>query len=162
MKIGLLIVDMQEHIVRNQVEKSKIDHACEYINHVADALRSQNHVVIQIQDVEGMDEAKPEEYRCIPEIDVKHGDLTLTKLNSNAFWQTELEQVLSSQNVELVIISGFAAEECVTFTYHGAGERGYTPVLLQNGILSSHPDAITSALRDRNVVSYPVIDYLVK
>ncbi|MEY8744469.1 hypothetical protein AB9M62_34715 [Bacillales bacterium AN1005] len=50
----------------------------------------------------------------------------------------------------------------MTFTYHGAEERGFKPVLLQNGILSAHPDAITSALRDRNVVSYPVIDYLVK
>lgn len=162
MKIGFLIVDMQESIVRGRVEQKGIDHACEYINHVADVLRSSDHVVVHVQDVEGMEESSPEEYRIISEVIVDEKDLTVTKESSNAFWQTELESVLKSQGVEFVILSGFAAEECVLFTYNGAMERGFRPVILQNGILSTHQEAVTSTYRDRNVISYPVVDYLIK
>ncbi|WJH30595.1 cysteine hydrolase [Paenibacillus sp. CC-CFT742] len=162
MKIGFLIVDMQESIVRGRVEQKGIDHACEYINHVADVLRSNDHVVVHVQDVEGLEGSSPEEYRIISEVNVNEKDLTVTKESSNAFWQTELESVLKSHGVELVIISGFAAEECVLFTYNGAMERGFRPVMLQNGILSTHQEAVTSTYRDRNVISYPVVDYLIK
>ncbi|WP_337034041.1 cysteine hydrolase family protein [Paenibacillus illinoisensis] len=162
MKIGFLIVDMQESIVRGRVEQKGIDHACEYINHVADVLRSSDHVVVHVQDVEGMDESSPEEYRIISEVNVNEKDLIVTKESSNAFWQTELEPILKSHGIELVIISGFAAEECVLFTYNGAMERGFRPVMLQNGILSTHQEAVTSTYRDRNVISYPVVDYLIK
>ncbi|WP_416298006.1 cysteine hydrolase family protein [Paenibacillus illinoisensis] len=162
MKIGFLIVDMQESIVRGRVEQKGIDHACEYINHVADVLRSNDHVVVHVQDVEGLEESSPEDYRIISEVNVNEKDLTVTKESSNAFWQTELESTLKSHGVELVIISGFAAEECVLFTYNGAMERGFRPVMLQNGILSTHQEAVTSTYRDRNVISYPVVDYLIK
>lgn len=162
MKVGLLIVDMQESIVRKKMDQTSIDHACEYINHVANVLRSNDHTVVHVQDVEGMEGAASDEYRIIPEVDVNEKDLTVTKEASNAFWQTDLEQVLKSHGVELVIISGFAAEECVLFTYNGAMERGFRPVMLQNGILSTHPEAVTSTYRDRNVISYPVVDYLYK
>ncbi|WP_418040974.1 cysteine hydrolase family protein [Paenibacillus xylanilyticus] len=162
MKIGFLIVDMQESIVRGRVEQKGIDHACEYINHVADVLRSNDHVVVHVQDVEGLEGSSPEEYQIISEVNVDEKDLTVTKESSNAFWQTELESILKSHSVELVIISGFAAEECVLFTYNGAMERGFRPVMLQNGILSTHQEAVTSTYRDRNVISYPVVDYLIK
>lgn len=162
MKIGFLIVDMQESIVRGRVEQKGLDHACEYINHVADVLRSNDQVLVHVQDVEGMEGSSPEEYQIISEVNVDEKDLTVTKESSNAFWQTELESILKSHGVELVIISGFAAEECVLFTYNGAMERGFRPVILQNGILSTHHEAVTSTYRDRNVISYPVVDYLIK
>ncbi|GAB1157047.1 hypothetical protein YWY31_30720 [Paenibacillus illinoisensis] len=162
MKIGFLIVDMQESIVRGRVEQKGLDRACEYINHVADVLRSNDQVVVHVQDVEGLEGSSPEEYRIISEVNVNEKDLTVTKESSNAFWQTELESILKSHVVELVIISGFAAEECVLFTYNGAMERGFRPVMLQNGILSTHQEAVTSTYRDRNVISYPVVDYLIK
>nr|WP_154982928.1 isochorismatase family cysteine hydrolase [Paenibacillus xylanexedens] len=161
MKTGLLIVDMQESIVRQKMDQKAIDHACEYINHVANVLRSNDHVVVHIQDVEGMEGAEPEQYEVIPEIDVDGEDITITKESSNAFWQTNLEQTLKDLGVELLIVSGFAAEECVLFTYNGAMERGFRPVMLQNGILSTHPEVISSTYRDRNVISYPVVDYLI-
>ncbi|WP_342351889.1 hypothetical protein [Paenibacillus xylanexedens] len=66
MKVGLLIVDMQESIVRKKMDQTSIDHACEYINHVANVLRSNDHTVVHVQDVEGMEEAVSDEYRIIP------------------------------------------------------------------------------------------------
>ncbi|MCM3038732.1 cysteine hydrolase [Paenibacillus motobuensis] len=86
--------------------------------------------------------------------------MILTKENTNAFWKTELEQLLRDQGIEFLIIAGNAAEHCVLFTYNGALERGFNTVILQNGILSTHNDVITSTYRDRNIISYPVINYL--
>ncbi|MNI87084.1 putative hydrolase [compost metagenome] len=88
-------------------------------------------------------------------------DLRVAKESGNAFWNTELEQVLARHGVKLVIIAGFAAEQCVLFTYNGAEERGFRPVILQNGILSTHNDAVDATYRDRNVISYPVVEFLI-
>jgi nicotinamidase-related amidase len=162
LKIGFLIIDMQTIFLQDRVEKKDISNACEYINYVADLLRSKDQVVIHIQDIEGIEESNRDLYEIIPEIQIEDHDLKITKENSNAFWKTELEQTLLDQGIELVVLAGFAAEHCVLFTYNGAIERGFTPVMLQNGILSSHHDVITSTYRDRNLISYSVIEYLVK
>ncbi|MCJ8010789.1 cysteine hydrolase [Paenibacillus sp. KQZ6P-2] len=160
MKTGFLIIDMQAIHLEN-LEKKIIDRACEYINYVSDVLRSNDQVVIHVQDIEGLNESNRDLYHTIPEIQIKDKDMILTKENSNAFWKTDLEQILLNESIELIIISGFAAEHCVLFTYNGAIERGFKPVLLQNGILSNNSDVITSAYRDRNLISYSVIEYLI-
>ncbi|MDR9854272.1 isochorismatase family cysteine hydrolase [Paenibacillus sp. VCA1] len=160
MKVGFLIIDMQTIHLEN-LDNKIINRACEYINYVSDVLRRNGHVVVHVQDIEGMDESNKDLFRTIPEIRVDAKDLILTKEHSSAFWKTDLERTLSDQNVELIIISGFAAEQCVLFTYNGAVERGFKPVMLQNGILSNSPDVITTTYRDRNVISYPVVEYLI-
>ncbi|MBB6677828.1 isochorismatase family protein [Cohnella lubricantis] len=161
MKIGFLVIDMQA-IHLQGVEQNFIDVAAEHINYVADVIRSNGHVVVHIQDIEGMEDSNKDSFNIIPDIQVEDSDLIVTKEASNSFWQTNLEQLLKERDVELLIISGFAAEHCVLFTYNGAAERGFRPVLLQNGILSRHPDIITSTYRDRNLISHPVIKYLVR
>ncbi|UVI29694.1 cysteine hydrolase family protein [Paenibacillus spongiae] len=160
MKIGFLIIDMQA-IHLQGIEKKVIDRACEYINYVADILRSKSHVIIHIQDIEGILELNKDLYSTIPEVQIKDTDLVLTKEFSNAFWRTELDQILVDQGIEFLIISGNAAEHCVLFTYNGAVERGFKPVILQNGVLSTYSDAIASMYRDRNLISYPAIQYLI-
>lgn len=160
MKIGFLVIDLQPVHLQG-VDKQYIDRACEYINYVADTLRAKEHVVVHIQDIEGMDESNKEAFQTIPEIHIKDQDIIVTKEYSNSFWNTELEKVLKDRNVELLIISGFAAEHCVLFTYNGAAERGFRPVILQNGVLSTHQDVITAMYRDRNLISHPVIKYLI-
>ena len=90
----------------------------------------------------------------IPELELK--------IYSNAFWKTDLEKIVSENKTELLILSGFAAENCVLATYNGAKERGFTTVILQNGILGNHENVITQTYRDRNIISYPVIEALTK
>jgi len=159
LKIGFLVIDMQT-IHLQGIEKQVINNACEYINYVSEMLRSKDHLVIHIQDIEGITESNRDQFNTIPEILNKDKDLILTKEYSNGFWKTELEQILRDQGVEFLIIAGNAAEHCVLFTYNGALERGFNTVILQNGILSTHHDVITATYRDRNIISYPVIKFL--
>lgn len=161
MKIGLLIIDVQEVHLR-KVEQKAIDQACEFINYVSELLRSKDHTVIHIQDIEGMQPSDEEKFKIIPGIEIKETDLRVTKEYSNAFWKTDLEQIVLEQGIDLLILSGYAAEHCVLFTYNGAMERGFKAVLLQDGILSSKSDVIPATYRDRKLISYPVIEALVQ
>ncbi len=160
MKIGFLVIDMQA-IHLQDIEKKIVNKACDYINYVSDMIRSKDHVVIHVQDIEDITESNRDLYATIPEIQVRENDLILTKENTNAFWKTELDQMLLNKGVKFIIIAGNAAEHCVLFTYNGAIERGFNAVILQNGILSSNNDVITSTYRDRNIISHPVIKYLI-
>ncbi|MFP4977314.1 cysteine hydrolase family protein [Paenibacillus sp. CN-4] len=163
MTIAQLIIDMQTvYLEEEPLESKRIEQACMYINYVAEQLRSKEQIVVHVQDVEGLTEENQASYQVIPEISVLASDLRVQKRHSNAFWQTELEEMLRSRGVELVIISGFAAEHCVLFTYNGAAERGFKPVILQNGILSAKSDIISSTYRDRNLISYPVVEFLMR
>lgn len=159
MKFGFLIIDMQAAHLQG-IDKNIVDRACEYINYVSDKARSKDHLVIHVQDIEGMTEFNRDEYNTIPDIQVSDKDLIVTKEFSNSFWKTELEQILRDQGIEFIILSGTAAEHCILATYNGAIERGFNAVILQNGILSKHVEAISSTYRDRNIISYPVIKYL--
>lgn len=161
MKIGFLIIDMQKIFLQDQYELLNVERACEYINYVSDLIRSKDHLVIHIQDVEESNENNAELLSIIPEIKVDKADICITKEHSNSFWNTELEQILQDNGVGLVIIAGFAAEHCVLFTYNGAIERGFKSVMLQNGILSTKSDVITQTYRDRNIISYSVIPFMV-
>ncbi|WP_276355343.1 cysteine hydrolase family protein [Cohnella caldifontis] len=161
MKIAFLIIDMQTVHIQGRIEEKAVANACEYINYVSDLLRSKDHVVVHIQDVEGMEESNKEKFGFIPEVQIREQDLKVTKEYSNAFWKTELESLLRSHDVELVVISGLEAQHCVLFTYNGARERGFKTVILQNGILSSNPESVVSTSRERNLISYPAIEYLV-
>lgn len=161
MRIGLLIIDLQEaHL--GKVEQQVIDKACEYINYVSGLLRGKGHAVIHIQDIEGMEPSEEAKFNIIPGIEVQETDFRVQKEYSNAFWKTDLEQIVREQKIDLLILSGYAAEHCVLFTYNGAAERGFKAVLLQNGILSSHSDVIPATYRDRSLISYPVIEALVQ
>lgn len=161
MKVGFIVIDMQAAHLKG-VEQSLVNRACEYINHVSEMFRSQGHVVIHVQDIEDRTEANRDEFLTIPDVQIHDGDLIVTKVFTNSFWQTELEQLLRDRGVELVILAGYAAEHCVLGTYNGARERGFTPVILQHGVLSKHADVITATYRDRNIVSYSVVPYLLR
>ncbi|MFD0590955.1 cysteine hydrolase family protein [Paenibacillus sp. GCM10027627] len=161
MKIAFLIIDLQSVYVTNKVSQTEIDQACEVINYVSDLLRSKEHLVIHVQDVDGRDGTNREQYEFISEVNISGKDLTVEKVHSNAFWQTDLEQILRGEAVDLVVLSGFAAEHCVLFTYNGARERGFQTVILQRGVLAENADSLISMSRDRNLISYPVIKGLV-
>jgi nicotinamidase-related amidase len=158
MNPALLIIDLQKAFIKDYVSQQKVDNVCEHINYVADLFRKNNHLVVHIKDMESIDEFSSEELDFIYEVKREPTELVLEKDYSNAFWKTGLESILKENNIDLVICCGFAAENCVLFTHNGAIERGFKSVILQNGILSRNEDMITATYRDRNLISYPVIE----
>ncbi|WP_181153214.1 cysteine hydrolase family protein [Paenibacillus sp. AR247] len=162
MKLGLLVIDMQKHLLNGYVDQQTIDGACEYMNYTAGLLRSKGHPVIHIKDVEGAEDVNDDGIGFIPGIQIESGDTVVHKTFSNAFWKTELESILAEKGVDLLVVSGFAAEYCVLFTYNGALERGFKAAILQRGIVSTKQGAVQDIYRDRHLISYPVIEALVE
>jgi nicotinamidase-related amidase len=160
LKLALLIIDMQKLFIDPGRSRMDVERACEHINHVAGLLRRGGHTVVHVRDVEEA-EAGEERLGFIPEVRVEPSDLHVEKVYSNAFWQTGLEALLREAGADLVIVSGYAAQHCVLATYNGAAERGFKPVMLQRGILSEYEDAIAASYRDRNFISYPVVETMV-
>ncbi|MFZ1323384.1 MAG: isochorismatase family protein [Ignavibacteria bacterium] len=162
MNIGFLIVDMQKIFLDELREKINVQRAVEHINYVSEMLRSKGHCIVHIQDIESENENNSDQIDFIPEIVIAETDLRLRKIKSNSFMDTELEKILKDKNIELIIVSGFSAEQCVLFTYNGALEREFNSVILQNGILSANISAVSETQRDRNLISYPVVEFLTR
>ena len=160
-KVALLVIDIQKNCKEATSCKSSFEKAVEYINEISEYFRKKNHPVIIIQDVEA---GGPETdgFKCVEELVVSDNDFFIHKTYSNAFWETKLDTILKSEGVDCVIISGFAAEHCVLFTYNGAIERGYNTFLLQNGIAGFADDEIKRIQSLRSVVSYEALEYFLK
>ena len=161
MKICFLIVDMQKCHLHGNLNPQKIEHACAYINYTSDLLRSKNHLIVHIRDLEDMNPENAAEYDIIPDIKQVETDQHVDKLYSNAFWETNLKDIIDKAKVDLVIVCGFAAENCVLFTWNGAIERGFSAVILQHGILSKHEQVISATYRDRDLISITALEAMV-
>ncbi|MGH4121538.1 MAG: cysteine hydrolase family protein [Clostridium sp.] len=160
-KVALLIIDMQKNCKEATSCTSSFEKAVEYINEISAYFRKKEHPVVIIQDVESGG-AETEGFKYVEELIVSDNDFFVHKSYSNAFWETELDTILKSEGVDCIVVSGFAAEHCVLFTYNGAMERGYNTFLLQNGIAGFDDDEIKRIQLLRSVVSYGALEYFLK
>lgn len=158
MKMALIVIDMQKCFLSEYRDSESITTCCTYINHVSRLMRKGGHLVVHVQDMEEASQLSEAELAFVDEIEIQPTDVVVQKESSNAFWGTNLEQLIGEHEVDLLILCGQAAEHCVVFTYNGAHERGHTSVILQNGVLSQKPGRVEALLEDRNVISYPVIE----
>lgn len=161
MKLMLLVIDMQKCFLEEIGDKKAVAECCEVINYVASMLRSGGHPVIHVKDVESRGEIPEDQLAFTDGIEVTASDRTLEKIHSNAFWETDLDDIVGKAGVDLIIVSGQAAEHCVVFTYNGAIERGHTAAVLQGGILSARPGRVSAMMEDRPVIGHSAIKAIV-
>lgn len=161
MKSALLIIDMQNGFLDEYAETQSISEASEVINYCSDLMRKAGQVVVHIRDVEDAGEMTEQQLATTDLITIEPGDLHLEKEYSNAFFETELAQMLKAQDVGFLILAGQAAEHCVVFTYNGAIEQGFTPTVLQEGVVSRQASRVLALMEDRNVCSHAVISSLI-
>ncbi|MGH4119530.1 cysteine hydrolase family protein [Clostridium sp.] len=160
-KVALLVIDMQKDCKEATSSTASFEKAVEYINEISQYFRKKNYPIVIIQDLEA---GGPETdgFKCVEELVVSDNDFFVHKTYSNAFWETELDTILKREGVDCIVISGFAVEHCVLFTYNGSIERGYNTFLLQNGVAGFDEDEIKRIQLLRSVVSYEAIEYFLK
>jgi nicotinamidase-related amidase len=134
MKTALLIIDMQNGCYEECKCKDTFTAPIETINAAAKLFRAKRLPVVMVQDTRVGEGPGSQAFEVVSEVSRSEGDIPLYKGYRNAFWKTELEQILRERGVEFVVVCGFAAEYCVLFTYNGAIERGFGVSLLQNGV----------------------------
>jgi nicotinamidase-related amidase len=160
-KVALLLIDMQKNCKEATSCKASFEKAVEYINEISEYFRKKRHPVVIIQDIE-IGGPETEGFKCVEELVVSDNDFFVHKTYSNAFWETELDNILKNEGVDCIVISGFAVEHCVLFTYNGAIERGYNTFLLQNGLAGFDDDEIKRIQLLRSVISYEALEYFLK
>ncbi len=158
--MALVVIDMQKCFLSEYSDARPIKECCMYINHVGRVLRRSGHLVIHIKDMEEAEFLSAEELSFTDDIEVDPKDVIVEKKQSNAFWGTNLDDVIQEHGVDLLILCGQAAEHCVVFTYNGARERGRTAVILQNGVLSQKAGRVEALIEDRNAISYPAVEIM--
>lgn len=159
MNIALLIIDMQKDFYEQIALKDSLDDALEYINETSELFRKLNKPVIIIQDEEAGEGPGTKGFENIRKLTTKDTDHFIQKCYSNAFWQTNLEELLKSLDVQFLVVSGFAAEHCVLFTYNGALERSYSASLLQHGVAGLDKKNVESIQQLRPVISLDSLYY---
>lgn len=158
LKVALLIVDMQRGCREDTPCKLAFDNSVKYINEISKYFRKKNYPVVIIKDIE-VGSPGSEEFECVDDLVISDNDIIINKQHCNSFWETELDSVLKTEGVDGIIVSGFAAEHCVLFTYNGARERGYKVFLLQNGIAGLDEEEIKRVQLLRPVVNYQALEY---
>jgi len=158
MKVAFLIIDMQRGCREVTTCKSAFDNSVEYINEISQYFRKKNYPVVIIKDIE-VGSPGTEEFECVNDLIISDKDIIIHKQYCNSFWETELDNVLKTEGIDGIIVSGFAAEHCVLFTYNGARERGYNVFLLQNGIAGFDEEEIRRIQLLRPVVNYEALEY---
>lgn len=161
-KIALLMIDVQKGVRQGLGPdmQRKFDEVIQYMNATSSLFRQVGLPVVVVQDL-SLGDPDSESFACVNELVIHQEDRVIHKTHNNAFWKTELEDVLKERDVDAVVLSGFAAEYCVLFSYNGAKERGFTASILQHGVAGVTLEGIRSIETLRPVVSYEALAYMV-
>lgn len=162
MKAAFLIIDMQKGCREFCKCQREFDEAVDYINEAAKLFRENGLPVVKILDIEVGKGPGSKEFEFVDSITTDDDDIIIYKEYNNAFFKTELSDKLHELGVEFVVISGFAAEYCVLFSYNGAKEMGYGVSLLQNGIAGVEYEEVKKMQLLRPVVSIDALEYFLK
>lgn len=161
MKPAFLIVDVQKQYTEMDLFKNTAQFAYEYINLVGKYFREANFPVIHVLHATADGGKGNPGYEVAGIIDQADTDLYVEKNHSNAFWETDLENILKDLDVDFVIVSGLAANYCALSTYLGSLERGFNTVFLHNGLMADSLETTRRIQNERNVISYPAVKYLI-
>jgi nicotinamidase-related amidase len=88
-----------------------------------------------------------EDAQVLAELDVRPGDIVLTKTGSGCFTSTNLDHVLRNMGVTNVVLTGMWTNSCVETTARHAGDLGYDVVLVEDACVAMSPENHAWALR---------------
>ena len=77
--------------------------------------------------------------QILPDVGPQGDEIVLTKTTSNAFYSTNIDQILRSLGVRNVIVVGVVTQGCVAATVHGASEHDYGVILVEDGTAAYAP-----------------------
>jgi nicotinamidase-related amidase len=164
MKPALLVIDMQETFFSEspQVAQS-LTSAVEYINAAVALFREKDLPIFVIEDISEEEGRVPGSsgFETTKRIELQPGDPRIHKTYGNAFNKTNLHEHLQQLAVDTLIVTGFAATQCVTSTTRGAQDLDYDAFILRGSLADSSQEHVKFVEEIHNTLSYGVLVKLI-
>jgi nicotinamidase-related amidase len=141
MKPTLLIIDPQnDFFAPDNPSIAEFRAAVATINDAISLFRENHWPIVFVQHSSRVKPMGSPQWAIYKGFDCHSEEARLYKTEPNAFWETELESLLKVCHIDLVVVAGFLAEQCVLSTYRGAIERGFHAAILEDAIASLNPE----------------------
>ncbi|MDQ1060643.1 nicotinamidase-related amidase [Arthrobacter globiformis] len=124
---ALMVLDMQKGVV---AEAHQRDAVVSNIAALVDRAREAGVPVVWVQHSDDRLEKGSEAWEYVPELRRREQEPVVHKSFSDAFDNTDLEQVLAAAAVGRLMVAGAQTDECIRSTIHGAFVRGYDVTLV--------------------------------
>ena len=135
MPTALLIVDVQNIVCAGELRAHEVDRVIDRINQVAYKARSVNALVVIVQHETrcGDMDYGSENWKLAPLLERRSTDVVVRKTASDAFLNTNLQELLVSRGIADLIVCGLQSEFCIDSTVRRAMALGYPVVLVADG-----------------------------
>ncbi len=157
MKPALLVIDMQEVFFdHSPAVAESLTNAIEYINAAIAIFREKEFPIICIEDLEEEAGRVPGSagFETTSKIELLPADPRIHKTYGNAFNKTDLHQKLQNLSVDTLILTGFAATQCVLSTYRGATDLDYSPLIFRGSLADASQDKVRFVEDIHDLISY--------
>jgi nicotinamidase-related amidase len=132
--IGLLVIDMQVGLFEGDPPLHDAERVIGRTAAIVEAVRAAGGIVIYIQHEDDYRLARGSAgWEMLPALRPTETDFVLTKEACDAFYETELSDLLARHQVQQLIITGCATEFCVDTTIRAAASRDYDVVVVEDG-----------------------------
>lgn len=116
-----MVVDMQQGVFATpRIQREQCVAQINRLTQAADKV-----IFIQHAEAGGLEEGS-EGFALLPELEQPEGALFVTKTACDAFYRTELEQVLHEHDIDSFVMCGCATDYCVDTTLKNGASRGYS------------------------------------
>ena len=131
---ALLVIDMQVGSFQEDQPRYDAIGVIQRINEIAKHVRATGGIVIfiQHQDQDGF-QPGTKNWEILPALERTDTDLLVSKQACDAFYETELANVLEKHSVQQLIMTGCATDFCVDTTIRAAASRNYEVVVVRDG-----------------------------
>lgn len=133
-RTALLIIDVQRALFSRSRPIYKAEDLLRAINDLIAMWKRSKGLVIYIQHSNDKFMKKNVEgWRLHPDLSIEETDIIVHKHHGNAFEKTNLKEILDSNGIETIVITGLVTQGCVRATSIGGHEQGYRVVLVEDG-----------------------------
>ena len=129
MRTALLVIDVQGGLFDGEPRPFEADAVVDRVNRLTARARVSDAPVVLVQHESPSLPVGSDAWRFARGLHIESRDTVLRKTTPDAFLRTELHELLTSWQVDHVVICGYACEFCVDTTTRRAAALGYRVTL---------------------------------
>lgn len=131
---ALLVIDMQVGSFEGNPPRYDADGVIQRINKIARNVRLGGGIVIFIQHEDNYSlQQGTRAWEILPTLEHDTSDFLVHKQACDSFYETNLSDILESQNIRQLLATGCATDFCVDTTVRAAASRNYEVIVVKDG-----------------------------